>query len=94
MTITIAEILRIITDCLLFGNIIGLCLLCKSQQKHIEILESVKKTAKEAQLNKAMLAFRLFLNDLEEAEKVNFEGLERDRWEYKFQEIISAFYEN
>ena len=41
-----------------------------------------------------MLAFRLFLDELEEEEKVNFEGLERDRWEYKFQEIISDFYEN
>ena len=94
MTITIAEILRIITDCLLFGNIIGLCLLCKSQQKHIKILESIKRTTKEAHFLKAMLAFRLFLDELEEEEKVNFEGLERDRWEYKFQEIISDFYEN
>ena len=88
MTITIAEILRIITDGLLIANVFGFCKLYKTQQKRIEILEYISEVKKDTEVlrarNDSIKAFEDFLKYLKESERINAEDWEYNQWKQKF----------
>ena len=88
MTITIAEILRIITDILLFINIFGFIMIYKNQKKNIEILEYIAKVKKYTEVlrtrNDSIKAFNEFLDYLRESGRINAEEWEYNQWRQKF----------
>ena len=85
---TIAEILRIITDILLFINIFGYAMIYRNQKKNIEILEYIAKVKKYTEVlrtrNDSIKAFDEFLDYLHESGRINAEDWEYNQWRQKF----------
>lgn len=85
---TIAEILRIITDILLLINIFGFAMIYKNQKKNIEILEYIAKVKKYTEVlrikNDSIKAFDEFLDYLHESGRINAEDWEYNQWRQKF----------
>lgn len=88
MTITIAEILRIITDFLLCINIVGFCLIYKQQGVKIKFLETLVRLQKDTDVVKAKVnaikQFDEFLDYLHESGRINLEEREDEEWREKF----------
>ena len=85
---TIAEILRIITDILLLINIFGFTMIYRNQKKNIEILEYIAKVKKYTEVlrtrNDSIKAFDEFLDYLRESGRINAEDWEYNQWRQKF----------
>ena len=85
---TIAEILRIITDFLLLFNVVGFAMIYKNQKKNIEILEYIAKVKKYTEIlrikNDSIKAFDEFLDYLRESGRINAEDWEYNQWRQKF----------
>lgn len=85
---TIAEILRIITDILLLFNIFGFTMIYRNQKKNIEILEYIAKVKKYTEVlrikNDSIKAFNEFLHYLQESGRINAEDWEYNQWRQKF----------
>lgn len=85
---TIAEILRIITDILLFINIFCFTMIYKNQKKNIEILEYIAKVKKYTEVlrikNDSIKAFNEFLDYLHESGRIDIEEWEDNQWRQKF----------
>lgn len=85
---TIAEILRIITDILLFINILAFTMIYKNQKKNIEILEYIAKVKKYTEVlrikNDSIKAFNEFLDYLHESGRIDIEEWEDNQWRQKF----------
>lgn len=85
---TIAEILRIITDILLLINIFGFAMIYKNQKKNIEILEYIAKVKKYTEVlrtrNDSIKAFDEFLDYLHESGRIDIEEWEDNQWRKKF----------
>ena len=85
---TTAELLRIITDILLFINIFGFTMIYRNQKKNIEILEYIAKVKKYTEVlrikNDSIKAFDEFLGYLRESGRINAEDWEYNQWKQKF----------
>ena len=85
---TTDEILRIITDILLFINIFGFTMVYRNQKKNIEILEYIAKVKKYTEVlrikNDSIKAFDEFLDYLRESGRINAEDWEYNQWRQKF----------
>lgn len=85
---TTAEILRIITDILLFINIFCFTMIYRNQKKNIEILEYIAKVKKYTEVlrtrNDSIKAFDEFLGYLRESGRINAEDWEYNQWRQKF----------
>ena len=85
---TIAEILRTITDFLLLFNVVGFTMIYKNQKKNIEILEYIAKVKKYTEVlrtrNDSIKAFDEFLDYLRESGRINAEDWEYNQWRQKF----------
>ncbi len=85
---TTAEILRIITDILLFINIFGFTMIYRNQKKNIEMLEYIAKVKKYTEVlrikNDSIKAFDEFLGYLRESGRINAEDWEYNQWKQKF----------
>ena len=85
---TIAEILRTITDFLLLFNVVGFTMIYKNQKKNIEILEYIAKVKKYTEVlrikNDSIKAFDEFLDYLRESGRINAEDWEYNQWKQKF----------
>ena len=85
---THAEILRIITDILLFINIFGFTMIYRNQKKNIEMLEYIAKVKKYTEVlrikNDSIKAFNEFLDYLRESGRINAEDWEYNQWRQKF----------
>ena len=85
---TIAEILRIITDFLLLFNVVGFAMIYKNQKKNIEILEYIAKVKKYTEVlrikNDSIKAFDEFLDYLRESGRIDIEEWEDNQWRQKF----------
>jgi len=88
MTISLAEILRVITDILLLVNILGFCLIFNQQSKKNKILEKLVRLQSDTDVVKtkvkAIKAFSSFIDYLHESGRINLEELEDDHWREKF----------
>lgn len=84
MTISLAEILRVITDILLLVNILGFCLIFNQQSKRNKILEKLVRLQSDVDdvktKVKAIKAFNSFIEYLHESGRINLEELEEDHW--------------
>lgn len=85
---TIAEILKIITDILLLFNIFGFTMIYRNQKKNIEILEYIAKVKKYTEVlrtrNDSIKAFDKFLDYLRESGRINAEDWEHNQWRQNF----------
>ena len=85
---TIAEILRTITDILLFINIFGFTMIYRNQKKNIETLEYIAKVKKYTEVlrtrNDSIKAFDEFLDYLHESGRIDIEEWEDNQWRQKF----------
>lgn len=85
---TIAEILRIITDFLLLFNVVGFAMIYKNQKKNIETLEYIAKVKKYTEVlrtrNDSIKAFDEFLDYLHESGRIDIEEWEDNQWRQKF----------
>ena len=85
---TIAEILRTITDVLLLFNVVGFAMIYKNQKKNIEILEYIAKVKKYTEVlrtrNDSIKAFDEFLDYLHESGRIDIEEWEDNQWRQKF----------
>ena len=85
---TTAEILRTITDILLFINIFGFTMIYRNQKKNIEILEYIAKVKKYTEVlrtrNDSIKAFDEFLDYLHESGRIDIEEWEDNQWRKKF----------
>jgi hypothetical protein len=85
---TIAEILRTITDFLLLFNVVGFAMIYKNQKKNIEILEYIAKVKKYTEVlrikNDSIKAFDEFLDYLHKSGRINAEDWEYNQWRQKF----------
>ena len=85
---TIAEILRTITDFLLLFNVVGFAMIYKNQKKNIEILEYIAKVKKYTEVlrtrNDSIKAFDEFLDYLHESGRIDIEEWEDNQWRQKF----------
>ena len=85
---TIADILRTITDVLLLFNVVGFAMIYKNQKKNIETLEYIAKVKKYTEVlrtrNDSIKAFDEFLGYLHESGRINAEDWEDNQWRQKF----------
>ena len=85
---TIAEILRTITDVLLLFNVVGFAMIYKNQKKNIETLEYIAKVKKYTEVlrtrNDSIKAFDEFLDYLHESGRIDIEEWEDNQWRQKF----------
>ena len=85
---TIAEILRTITDFLLLFNVVGFTMIYKNQKKNIETLEYIAKVKKYTEVlrikNDSIKAFDEFLDYLHESGRIDIEEWEDNQWRQKF----------
>ena len=85
---TIADILRTITDVLLLFNVVGFAMIYKNQKKNIETLAYIAKVKKYTEVlrikNDSIKAFDEFLDYLRESGRINAEDWEYNQWRQKF----------
>ena len=85
---TIADILRTITDVLLLFNVVGFAMIYKNQKKNIETLEYIAKVKKYTEVlrtrNDSIKAFDEFLDYLHKSGRINAEDWECNQWRQKF----------